>query len=226
MIGGATWSPSARFRPSSSLEATEGIWHKPWPVQLNRLVWEGRHDLILSIGQVVPHEVIGMANHNKNLFVGVGGSQGINESHFIAALYGMERIMGRADTPVRRILNYAQAHFCPHLPVVFVLTVIGPRSPQSGADIPVCQSDPAHRQTRMSAPPDERAALRCEACSLATTATVSSRRRLCRSRSTSRSWKNRRGRSSSGSIPRSSTARGLATSRSTARGWPWPTAAS
>ena len=54
-------------------QATEGIWRKPWPVELNRLVWEGRHDLILSIGQVVPHEVIGMANHNKNLFVGVAG---------------------------------------------------------------------------------------------------------------------------------------------------------
>jgi nickel-dependent lactate racemase len=108
-------------------QASEGLWRKPWPVQLNRLVWEGRHDLILSIGQVVPHEVIGMANHNKNLFVGVGGSQGINESHFIAASYGMERIMGRADTPVRRILNYAQSRFCRHLPVVFVLTVVGPR---------------------------------------------------------------------------------------------------
>jgi len=108
-------------------QASEGIWRKPWPVQLNRLVWEGRHDLILSIGQVVPHEVIGMANHNKNLFVGVGGATGINESHFIAASYGMERIMGRADTPVRRILNYAHDHFCRHLPVVFVLTVIGPR---------------------------------------------------------------------------------------------------
>ena len=57
-------------------EATEGIWRKPWPVQLNRLVWEGGHDLILSIGQVVPHEVIGMANYNKNLFVGVGGAAG------------------------------------------------------------------------------------------------------------------------------------------------------
>ena len=96
-------------------------------MQLNRLIWEGRHDLILSIGQVVPHEVIGMANHNKNLFVGTGGAAGINESHFIGAAYGMERMMGRADTPVRRILNYAQDHFCRHLPVVFVLTVIGPR---------------------------------------------------------------------------------------------------
>ena len=106
---------------------TEGIWNRPWPAQLNRLVWEGGHDLILSIGQVVPHEVIGMANYNKNIFVGTGGSRGINESHFIGAAYGMERMMGRADTPLRRILNYAQDHFCRHLPLVFLLTVIGPR---------------------------------------------------------------------------------------------------
>ncbi|MCX7427144.1 MAG: D-mannonate epimerase [Planctomycetia bacterium] len=107
--------------------ATEGICTKPWPAQLNRLVWQGGHDLILSIGQVVPHEVVGMANYNKNLFIGAGGAAGINESHFIGAAYGMERMMGRADTPPRRILNYAQDHFCRHLPLVFVLTVIGPR---------------------------------------------------------------------------------------------------
>jgi len=108
-------------------EVTEGICTKPCPAQLNRLVWQGGHDLILSIGQGVPHEVIGMANYNKNVFVGTGGALGINESHFIGAAYGMERMMGRADTPLRRILNYAQDHFCAHLPLVFVLTVIGPR---------------------------------------------------------------------------------------------------
>ena len=109
-------------------EATEGVWAKPWPAQLNRLVWQGGHDLILSIGQVVPHEVVGMANYNKNVFVGTGGAAGINESHFISAAYGMERMMGREDTPLRRILNYAQENFCGHLPLVFVLTVIGPRA--------------------------------------------------------------------------------------------------
>lgn len=106
-------------------QATEGIWDKPWPAQVNKLVWTGGHDLTLSIGQVVPHEVIGMANYNKNVFVGTGGSQGINESHFIGAAYGMERMMGRADTPLRRILNYAQDHFCQHLPLLYVLTVVG-----------------------------------------------------------------------------------------------------
>jgi len=108
-------------------QATEGLWTKAWPAQLNKLVWQGGHDLIISLGQVVPHEVIGMANYNKNLFVGTGGAAGINESHFIGAAYGMERMMGRADTPLRRILNYAQDHFCRHLPLLFIQTVIGPR---------------------------------------------------------------------------------------------------
>lgn len=109
-------------------EVTEGIYQHPWPVQLNKLIWEGNHDLVLSIGQVVPHEVIGMANGNKNLFVGTGGTEGINQSHFIGAAYGMERMMGRTDTPLRRILNHAQENFCRQLPLLFVLSVIGPDS--------------------------------------------------------------------------------------------------
>lgn len=96
-----------------------------WPAQVANLIWTGGHDLILSVGQVVPHEVIGMANYNKNIFVGCGGAEGINKSHFVGAAYGMERMMGRADTPVRRILNYASEHFTGHLPIVYVHTVVG-----------------------------------------------------------------------------------------------------
>ena len=96
-----------------------------WPAQVNKLLVEGNFDLILSIGQVVPHEVIGMANYNKNIFVGTGGKEGINKSHFLGAAYGMERIMGRADNPVRKVLNYASEHFAAHLPIVYTHTVIG-----------------------------------------------------------------------------------------------------
>jgi nickel-dependent lactate racemase len=106
-------------------ELTNGALDYSWPAQLNKLVFSGGHDLILSIGQVVPHEVIGMANYNKNLLIGTGGSEGINKSHFVGAVYGMEKIMGKADNPVRRILNYASEHFISHLPVVHIHTVIG-----------------------------------------------------------------------------------------------------
>lgn len=109
-------------------EVSEGRLDYAWPAQVNKLLAEGGFDLILSIGQVVPHEVIGMANYNKNIFVGTGGREGINKSHFLGAVYGMERIMGRADTPVRRVLNYASDNFARHLPIIYVLTVIGKNS--------------------------------------------------------------------------------------------------
>lgn len=68
--------------------------------------------------KVVPHEVMGMSNFNKNLFVGLGGKEAIDLSHFIGACYGMEKMMGRADNPLRRILNRASDDFLTKLPLV------------------------------------------------------------------------------------------------------------
>ncbi len=104
-------------------EITEGLWHDPVDVEINKLVMDEKYDLILSIGQVVPHEVIGMANHAKNLFVGVGGADMINKSHMVGAVYGMERMMGKDFTPVRKIFDYGMTHFLKDRPILFVLTV-------------------------------------------------------------------------------------------------------
>jgi nickel-dependent lactate racemase len=109
-------------------EQSEGKLNYSWPAQVNRLISRGGFDLILSIGQVVPHEVIGMANYTKNILVGTGGREGINRSHYLGAVYGMERIMGRAENPVRAVLNYASDHFLEHLPIVYVLTVVSRRA--------------------------------------------------------------------------------------------------
>jgi len=107
------------------LEVSEGKLDYKWPAQVNKLLRDEGHDLILSIGQVVPHEVVGFANGSKNIFVGTGGVMGIHRSHFLGAVYGMERMMGRADTPVRRVLNYASEHFNDQMPqIVYVQTVI------------------------------------------------------------------------------------------------------
>jgi nickel-dependent lactate racemase len=114
-------------------EQSEGKLDYEWPAQVNRLISRGEFDLILSIGQVVPHEVIGMANYNKNILVGTGGPDSINRSHYLGAVYGMERIMGRADNPVRRVLNYAASHFLTDLPIVYVLTVVSRNT--SGATV-------------------------------------------------------------------------------------------
>ncbi len=113
-------------------EVSEGKLDYPWPAQVNKLLRDGGHDLILSIGQVVPHEVVGFANGSKNIFVGTGGVMGIHRSHFLGAVYGMERMMGRVDTPVRRVLNYASKEFGGSMPpIVYVQTVVSKN--QAGA---------------------------------------------------------------------------------------------
>lgn len=104
-------------------QVSEGRLDYSMEAQVNKLLLDPSFDLILSVGQVVPHEVVGMANYTKNIFVGVGGSDFINKSHFIGATYGLERIMGRAKTPVRDVFEYARTHFAKDIPIVYVLTV-------------------------------------------------------------------------------------------------------
>ena len=106
-------------------EVTEGKLSFPVPCEVNRLLVEGGWDRIISLGQLVPHEVSGIANHSKNIFVGVGGQDTINKTHFIGAVCGMERVMGRARSPVRAVLGYMAEHFARDLPVAYILTVRG-----------------------------------------------------------------------------------------------------
>ncbi|MBR2731660.1 MAG: DUF2088 domain-containing protein [Clostridia bacterium] len=102
---------------------SEGLVETAIDVEVNRRIIDPTYDLILSIGQVVPHEVVGMANYSKNLFVGCGGSSMINASHMLGAFYGIERIMGKDHSPVRQVFDYAQTHFLAGLPLLYVLTV-------------------------------------------------------------------------------------------------------
>jgi len=84
----------------------------------------GGYDLILSIGQLVPHEVVGIANYTKNIITGAGGADAINKSHYLGAVFGMERMMGRIDTPVRKMFNHEVQTFLGDLPIVYVLTTM------------------------------------------------------------------------------------------------------
>lgn len=104
-------------------EISEHVWHEDIDVEVNKRILDEKYDLILSIGQVVPHEVVGMSNHAKNIFVGAGGSRMINASHMLGAVYGLEQMMGKDHTPVRKLYDYAFEHFLSSKPIVFVLTV-------------------------------------------------------------------------------------------------------
>lgn len=104
-------------------EISEGYMDNSVDVEVNRRLLDSEYDLIISIGQVVPHEIAGFANYTKNIMVGCGGSTMINQSHYLGALYGMERIMGRPDTPVRKLYNYGTNKFLSHIPLMYILTV-------------------------------------------------------------------------------------------------------
>ncbi len=104
-------------------EVSEGLVNEKIDVEVNRRLLDKSYDLIISIGQVVPHEVVGMANYSKNIFVGCGGSNMINSSHMLGAFYGMERIMGKDFSPVRKVFDYAHENFLKDIPLLFVLTV-------------------------------------------------------------------------------------------------------
>ena len=103
-------------------EVSEGLVTNKIDVEVNRRLTDKSYDLIISIGQVVPHEVVGMANYSKNIFVGCGGSSMINSSHMLGAFYGMERIMGKDFSPVRRVFDYAEENFLKDIPLLYVLT--------------------------------------------------------------------------------------------------------
>ncbi|MBQ3080393.1 MAG: DUF2088 domain-containing protein [Clostridia bacterium] len=104
-------------------EISEGLVTDSIDVEVNKRLLDPSYDLILSVGQVVPHEVVGMANRNKNIFVGCGGASMINSSHMLGAFYGMERIMGKDHTPVRKVFDYAEEHFLSQIPLSYILTV-------------------------------------------------------------------------------------------------------
>ncbi len=104
-------------------EVSDGLIDYSIEVQVNKRLLDKSYDLVLSIGQVVPHEVVGMANYTKNIVVGCGGVDMINKSHMLGAVYGMERMMGRDNTPVRKVFDYAEKHFLKDIPLMYVLTV-------------------------------------------------------------------------------------------------------
>ena len=103
-------------------EVSEGLVKTPIDVEVNRRLLDKSYDAIFSIGQVVPHEVVGMANYSKNIFVGCGGSSMINASHMLGAFYGLERIMGKDFSPVRKVFDYAEEHFLAEIPLTYILT--------------------------------------------------------------------------------------------------------
>jgi nickel-dependent lactate racemase len=105
-------------------ETTGGVAGWEIPVDLNSTLMNEPWDLIVNLGHVVPHEVLGFANHNKNYFIGLGGKETICASHIAAAVYGIENNLGCLVTPLRACYNYAEEKMLGHLPDVYLQIVM------------------------------------------------------------------------------------------------------
>ncbi len=105
-------------------EISSGRLDYPIKVQVNRRLMDPSYSLVISVGQVVPHEVVGMANYTKNVLVGCGGKDIIDKTHFLGAVYGLEAMMGKDHSPVRKVFDYAEEHFLKGIPLQYILTVV------------------------------------------------------------------------------------------------------
>ncbi len=101
-------------------ETTRGAADWAIPIVLNRMLMEEPWDLVINVGHVVPHEVLGFANHNKNYFIGLAGKDLICTSHMASASYGIENNLGTLVTPVRECFNKAEDDYLGHLPDLYV----------------------------------------------------------------------------------------------------------
>ncbi len=111
--------------PSSIVaESTSGVADWDIPVDLNTMLLNEKWDLIINIGHVVPHEVLGFANHNKNYYIGLGGKDTICAAHMAAAVYGIENNLANLITPLRACFNWSEERHLAHLPDVFLQIVM------------------------------------------------------------------------------------------------------
>jgi nickel-dependent lactate racemase len=105
-------------------ETTGGVADWSIPVDLNSMLINEHWDLIINVGNVVPHEVLGFANHNKNYFIGLGGKDTICASHLAAAVYGIENNLGNLITPLRACYNWFEEQSLNTLPDVYFQIVM------------------------------------------------------------------------------------------------------
>ncbi|HOK04385.1 MAG TPA: lactate racemase domain-containing protein [Victivallales bacterium] len=105
-------------------EVSKGKADWPIPVSVNKMLIEEKWDIIINIGHIVPHEVLGFANHNKNYFIGLGGKEMICASHMMAACCGIENNLGRLITPLRDCYNKAEKEYLSHLPDAYLQVVM------------------------------------------------------------------------------------------------------
>jgi nickel-dependent lactate racemase len=105
------WNVSGTFQRLGYLEEDEvaelsgGLLRQRVPVDINRKIFD--YDLIVILGPVFPHEVVGYSGGAKYLFPGISGGEFLHFFHWLGAVLTCEKIIGIKDTPVRAVIHRA-----------------------------------------------------------------------------------------------------------------------
>jgi len=105
-----------------------GLLRERVPVDINKKIFE--YDLILILGPVFPHEVVGFSGGAKYLFPGISGGEFLHFFHWLGALITCRKIIGIKDTPVRRVIHRALEKI--DLPIHCLAMVIDPEAQLRG----------------------------------------------------------------------------------------------
>jgi len=105
------WARQDTFRRLGTLEPreveelSEGLLKEEVPIEINKRIFD--YDLILIVGPVFPHEVVGYSGGAKYLFPGISGGEFLHFFHWLGAVITCKKIIGIKDTPVRRMVDRA-----------------------------------------------------------------------------------------------------------------------
>jgi nickel-dependent lactate racemase len=109
-------------------DLTEGLFHEPVDVDINRMIFE--YDQVIILGPVFPHEVAGFSGGYKYLFPGVSGGEFLHFFHWVGAVATCWNTIGREDNPVRRLIDRAAGFL--DLNVLTINTVVSPEGRLEG----------------------------------------------------------------------------------------------
>jgi nickel-dependent lactate racemase len=103
---------------------SQGRLREKVPIDINKKIYD--YDLVVILGPVFPHEVVGFSGGAKYLFPGISGGEFLHFFHWLAAVITCRKIIGIKDTPVRRLINRASEKI--DLPVHCIAMVVNPEA--------------------------------------------------------------------------------------------------
>jgi nickel-dependent lactate racemase len=105
------WERSQTFRRIGYLreadveKVSQGHLREKVPIDINKIIYD--YDLVVILGPVFPHEVVGFSGGAKYLFPGISGGEFLHFFHWLGAVMTCPNIIGIKDTPVRQLINRA-----------------------------------------------------------------------------------------------------------------------